>query len=97
MALPLVLSVSPASARASTDFSLNQFTPALLTATLSDGTIPTDIQWATTDACIAPGNNVQNTTTVVCNFTCGTGSATATITATAQGLTAAAKVACTWQ
>src|SRR5882724_7928375 len=97
MTAPLVLAVTPAVARASTDFSLNQFTPALLTATLSDGTIPTNIQWTTTNGCIAPGSNLQNTTTVVCNFTCGTGSATATITATAQGQTATSSVACTWQ
>src|ERR1700731_580036 len=87
MAAPLVLAVNPAAARASPDFTLQQFTPAVLTATLSDGTIPTNIQWTTTNGCIAPSSNLQNTTTVVCNFTCGTGSATATITATAQGLT----------
>src|ERR1700753_3500850 len=71
MATPLVLGVVPASSNIFTNFESQQFTTATLSATLSDGTVPVNVQWTTSNGCVAPGNNLQNTTTVVCNFTCG--------------------------
>ena len=90
------LKVQPASASAFTDFANGTYQGAVLTATLSNGQVPTDLHWTTNVPCIATGNDLANTTTVICNFTCGGGTATATITATAQGLTGTSSVTRTW-
>jgi hypothetical protein len=94
MAQPLSLIVQPASASAFTNYATGYYQGATLTATLSNGAIPTGVQWKTSNACVAVNNNA-NTTTVICNFSCS-GAATATITATAQGLTGTSSVTCTW-
>ena len=93
---PLSLSVQPATSDIFTSFEDGTYTSAVLTATLSNGTVPANIQWKTSNACIAPGDFLNNTATVVCNFTCG-GMGTATIRATAQGLSGTATVNCTWR
>ena len=93
---PQSLTVAPASANIWTNYETGQYHDVVLTATLSNGGMPADLQWTTSDACVAPGNYIQNTATIVCNFTCG-GSATATIKATSQGLTGTASIHCTWE
>jgi hypothetical protein len=94
---PLSLSVQPASATAFTDFASGTYQGALLTATLSNGAVLTSVTWKTSAACVAIDPTItKSTTTVICNFTCGPGTATATITATAQGLTGKSSVTCTW-
>ncbi len=93
----LSLAVEPASASIFTDYSNGTYQGVVLTATLSNGAVPTGLQWKTSQACVAVGNNTQNTTTVICNFTCGIGTMTATITASAQGLTGKSSVTCTWR
>jgi hypothetical protein len=92
------LSVTPASASISTNFANGTYQGAELTAQLSNGATPTNVQWTTSAACvvvspITPSNTSAN---VVCNFTCGGGSLTATITATSGSLTGKSSVTCTW-
>jgi hypothetical protein len=94
---PLVLGVTPSSANIFVDFEAGTFSSATLTATLSDGTIPTDVQWTTSQGCVAISPNTNtNTVSVVGNRTCG-GVVTSTITATAQGLTGNSSVTCTFR
>src|SRR5579859_655533 len=93
---PLSLNVQPAAASAFTDFTNGTYQAVGLTATLSSGQMPTGLKWTTNIPCVAVGSSIGNTATVVCNFTCGGGPATATITATAQGLTGTSSVTCTW-
>jgi hypothetical protein len=94
----LSLSLQPAAASISTNYEQGTYSDVVLTATLSNGTVPTDVQWKTSVGCVAiDPTRTQNTNTVVCNFTCGPGTAKATITATAQGLTGTSSVTCTWQ
>ena len=90
------LSVQPASATAFTNFATGFYQGVTLTATLSNGAVPASVTWKTSAPCVAIDPAItKNTTTVICNFTCG-GTATATITATAQGLTGKSSVTCTW-
>jgi hypothetical protein len=93
----LSLNVQPPTASASTNYQTNTYQPVVLTAILSNGQTPIGLQWKSSDECVDVGNNVENIATVVCSFTCGAGTATATITATAQGLTGHSTVTCTWQ
>jgi hypothetical protein len=94
---PLVLGVTPSSANTFVDFEAGTFSSATLTATLSDGTIPTDVQWTTSQGCVAISSNTNtNSVSVVGNRTCG-GVVTSTITAAAQGLTGKASVTCTFR
>jgi hypothetical protein len=94
--LPLTLTVQPESASAYTDYTNSTYQGAVLSAVLSNGLAPTSVLWQTSDACVAVGNYIANTTTVICNFTCPKGTKTATITATAQTLTASSSVTCAW-
>jgi hypothetical protein len=93
---PLTLTVQPESASAYTNYTNSTYQSAVLSAVLSNGLAPNSVLWQTTDACVAVGNYIANTTTVVCNFTCPKGTRTGTITATAQTLTASSSVTCTW-
>ena len=93
---PLSLSVEPAFADASTNYQTGTYQSVVLTAILSNGEQPSGVQWTTSDPCVAVGNDIADTTTVVCNFTCPGPTATAVITATAQGQTGMSSVTCTW-
>ena len=91
------LTVLPGSSNIFTDLTHGTYLSALLTATRSDGSAPTGLQWKSDNACVLVGNNIQNTTTAICNFTCRAGTIKATITATAKGRTGESVVVCTWR
>ena len=91
------LTVQPATASGYTDYETGLYQAVVLTAKLSNGQMPSGLTWSTDHPCVAVGNPVQNTETVVCNFTCGTGTQTATITASSEGMTAHSTVTCTWR
>jgi hypothetical protein len=98
MGQTLSLGVQPASASAFTNLGNGSYQGVTLTATLSNGAVPASVQWKTSAACVAiVPQQTKNTNTVICNFTCGPGTATATISATAQGLTGTSSITCTWQ
>lgn len=91
------LVIQPAGASIFTNYALGTYQTAPLTALFTDGSVPTNVQWKTTNGCVAVDTQrTQNTNTVVCNFTCPGGVITATITATAQGSTGSSSVTCTW-
>lgn len=91
------LVVSPATAYAYTDLSVGAYSPAMLTAKLSNGTTPVAVSWKTTDGCVAVDTtSTANPMAVVCNLSCG-GSRTATITATSGTLSGTSTVTCTWK
>lgn len=90
------LIVRPESASIWTNEKTNEYLNVALTAVLNNDQPPANVQWSTSDACVAPGGPVKNTTTVVCSFSCNKGPTTAIITATAQGLTGTSSVTCTW-
>ncbi len=94
---PFALIVTPQSADIWTDAQSGDYLDAVLTATLSNGQAPTSVQWMSSNACIAPGGFVKNTATVTCSFTCGSGTETATLTATGQGFDGTSTITCTWK
>ena len=63
-----------------------------LKAVLSDGVMPSNVRWTTSDACVP----VNQSGVVVCNgpLTCAEGTIVATITATAQGLKGTSSITC---
>jgi hypothetical protein len=90
------LNVEPRVASAWTNYEDGTVKAVDLTATLSNGAVPTGVQWTTSDGCVAiDPSRTQDTNTVVCNFTCD-GSRTGVITATAQGISGTSTVSCTW-
>lgn len=91
------LTIQPASASIFTNYALGTYQAATLTAMFSDGTVPTNIQWSTSNGCVGVNTQrTQNTNTAACSFTCPGGTITATITASAGGSTATSSVTCTW-
>ncbi len=91
------LIVRPESASIWTNERTNEYLDVVLAAVLNNDQPPATVQWTTTEACVAPGGFFDNTTTVICSFSCNRGPTTATITATAQGFTATSSVKCTWE
>ena len=78
MGRPSSLPLQLASASAFADFETGFYQGVPLTATLSNGAVPTGAQWKTSAGCVAiDPQRTQNTNTVICNFTCGPGTATA--------------------
>ena|ERR1039457_2557339 len=97
---PLSLAVQPATASATYFGITGEFEDAILTATLSNGDAPTGLQWKTSDpSCIVIAGTNANSVDIACSAECANGDdefKTATITATAQGLTGTSSVSCTW-
>ncbi|MGO8796687.1 MAG: hypothetical protein ACLQLC_17830 [Candidatus Sulfotelmatobacter sp.] len=97
---PLTLAVKPSVAAINTDVQTGQIQLVTLQAVLSSGQSPTDVQWSTSNSYVGVGGietGNPTTTDVGCNIQGLPGWViTATITATAQGLTGTASVTCTW-
>jgi hypothetical protein len=93
------LELQPANASITTNNSTGMYSYAVLTATFTDGTVPTSVQWSTTNKCVSllDPQRTQNNNTVVCNATCWGGPTTATITASSGALNAHSDVTCSWQ
>lgn len=97
----LSISANPSSV-VTLDLGIGSYQGTTLSAIFSDGTTPSNVTWSATQGCIGvsgpvsgPGGvTYQNEADAACNFGCGDGSSTSTITASAEGLTGMIALTC---
>lgn len=92
------LTVNPSQANLYTDLDTGAYTYTILQAKYTNGTYPASVAWKTTNACVSTGTGTSSEMEVLCNFSCGDGTISATVTATdPQGRSGSAFVSCSWR